>query len=301
MHIINESVSSLRKDARTALKDKWLGAFWVFLCYYAVVAFITFILVEYVPGDMYSAILGGNFSIPFVAWVYMIVILGPMNQGLTYFLIKLVRRNKLRFGLIFDGFGRMLKCVGLEIAKLLLVLWPMIIVLVLGTAYILVFVTSSNTKQFLVYSSAWFVILMLAFFVAFIGSVIYMVFNALKYSQAFFILSDDKSKSISTCLLESGNMMIGNKGKLFMLVVSFIGWIALAHIPLAAYIAFSKVLSSGTQVTDFDPTTMIMLMIMSLPIIIASEYIFTALGEFYVKIHRIHKESNNGEDNMTAS
>ena len=54
------------------------------------------------------------------------------------------------------------------------------------------------------------------------------IIAALRYSQAFFILADDPSKNIMQCINESKEMMMGNKGKLFCLYLSFIGWGILA-------------------------------------------------------------------------
>lgn len=52
------------------------------------------------------------------------------------------------------------------------------------------------------------------------------------FSQSFFILADDNSKSIIECLKESANMMKGHKFEYFVLVLSFLGWIILGLIPL---------------------------------------------------------------------
>lgn len=46
----------------------------------------------------------------------------------------------------------------------------------------------------------------------------------LRYSQVFYILADNPDKPIMECIRESKMMMKGNKGKLFCLSISFIGW-----------------------------------------------------------------------------
>ena len=56
------------------------------------------------------------------------------------------------------------------------------------------------------------------------------IIAALMYSQVFFILSEDNTKSISRCLSESSEMMKGHKGELFVLYLSFIGWWLVAAI-----------------------------------------------------------------------
>lgn len=52
------------------------------------------------------------------------------------------------------------------------------------------------------------------------------------FSQSYFILADDNSKSIIQCLKESAAMMKGYKLKYFVLSLSFLGWIILGIITL---------------------------------------------------------------------
>ena len=52
------------------------------------------------------------------------------------------------------------------------------------------------------------------------------------FSQSYYILADDNSKSIIQCLKESAAMMKGYKFKCFVLSLSFLGWIILGIIPL---------------------------------------------------------------------
>lgn len=55
---------------------------------------------------------------------------------------------------------------------------------------------------------------------------------SLMFSQAFYILSEDPSKSITQCISESVNLMTGHKCELFYLELTFIGWWLLAVITL---------------------------------------------------------------------
>ncbi len=57
------------------------------------------------------------------------------------------------------------------------------------------------------------------------------IIAALNYSQAFYILADDPTKSPAQCMFESKFIMRGNKMKYIGLVLSFIGWYLLASIP----------------------------------------------------------------------
>ena len=44
------------------------------------------------------------------------------------------------------------------------------------------------------------------------------------FSQSYYILSEDPSKSITQCIKESVDMMNGHKWDLFYLELTFIGW-----------------------------------------------------------------------------
>ncbi len=54
----------------------------------------------------------------------------------------------------------------------------------------------------------------------------------LRYSQAYYILIDNPEMSPSEAINKSKEMMRGNKGKLFLLGLSFIGWILLTVLTL---------------------------------------------------------------------
>ena len=53
------------------------------------------------------------------------------------------------------------------------------------------------------------------------------IIAALRYSQAFFILADHPDYTPMQCIKESKARMVGNKWKLFCLILSFIGWMIL--------------------------------------------------------------------------
>lgn len=68
------------------------------------------------------------------------------------------------------------------------------------------------------------------------------IIAACRYSQAFFILADDPSKGVMQCISESKERMHGNKGKFFVLGLSFIGWSLLAMVPVSI---ISGIISGG--------------------------------------------------------
>lgn len=60
-----------------------------------------------------------------------------------------------------------------------------------------------------------------------IGTILFIVpgiIVGLMFSQSYYILSEDLSKSITQCIKESVDMMNGHKWDLFYLELTFIGW-----------------------------------------------------------------------------
>jgi len=58
------------------------------------------------------------------------------------------------------------------------------------------------------------------------------IIAAYRYSQVFYILNDNPNMAASDVLKESKKMMMGYKGKLFMLHLSFFGWAILSALTL---------------------------------------------------------------------
>lgn len=101
------------------------------------------------------------------------------------------------------------------------------------------------------------------------------IIAALRYSQAFFILADDPSKSIRQCMDESKAMMKGNKGKYFCLSISFIGWALLAAIPASVISAIPAVLYAPVFVQQLVTAIADLCMV---PVLV---YIYSSTAGFY--------------------
>lgn len=69
----------------------------------------------------------------------------------------------------------------------------------------------------------------------FAGTILFIIpgiIVSLMFSQAFYILSEDPSKSITQCINESVNLMNGHKWEFFYLWLTFIGWWLVAALTL---------------------------------------------------------------------
>lgn len=68
-----------------------------------------------------------------------------------------------------------------------------------------------------------------------------------RYSQAYYILADNPEKGVIECITESKYRMIGNKGSLFVLQFTFIGWSLLATLPMAIAVGIFADNPNGIQ------------------------------------------------------
>lgn len=97
------------------------------------------------------------------------------------------------------------------------------------------------------------------------------IIAAFRYSQSFFVLLDNRELSPSQCIEESKRLMVENKGKLFLLAFSFIGWDFLAGIPSGIYNEFF-------EASKYQP---FINMVLDLPMVVVKLYVGVAVVAFY--------------------
>lgn len=115
---------------------------------------------------------------------------------------------------------------------------------------------------------------------AFLWSMLFFIPGVIayfRYSLAFYILADNPELSAMECLRRSKIMMRGNKGYLFGLNLSFIGWALLAI--LAVVLMTDTVILFVPYVNIY--ITSIMQIFLLIPTYILMSYINTANGLFY--------------------
>lgn len=125
---------------------------------------------------------------------------------------------------------------------------------------------------------AFFVNLIMSIIVV-LGIILFIIpgiIASLMYSQAFFILADNPEMGAIECLRKSRIMMVGNKGYLFGLRFSFIGWALLAALPLVVgqYIMRDMMITSPVVELLFN-------IIMEIPMYFVLAYIQVTNGIFY--------------------
>lgn len=206
--------STLRANAREALKGKWGKFALITLVYIAINWLITFVL-NFIPG------IGGIISI---------VISLPLSYGLLVSFIKLKRNEEVGcidfFSLGFSDFGKVWAVFGNMLLKLLIpvvVLVICIILMIFGGAGAIVGVAFDTAN-----ATAGFSGIMIIGFIGYIVSLIYLIIKGYLYSLSYYILYDNKDKTAKEIVKESEKLMLGNRWSFFWLGLTFIGWAILA-------------------------------------------------------------------------
>ena len=97
-----------------------------------------------------------------------------------------------------------------------------------------------------------------------------------RYSLAFYILVDDPDKGVMQCIRESKERMIGNKLRLFLLQLSYMGWLILSSIPVTVMMTLYGIHIGG----PYDESKVLMAVIINLVgvIPIAAVYAYMQMG-----------------------
>lgn len=143
--------------------------------------------------------------------VYTFLTAGALALGFSIFAIHIVRRAEAGAGLVFSGFGNYFRSLGVTVVVALIC---MACVLVFVVPLTIIAVINETAGLILV-------------FPVIIAATVVAVVVSLRYSMIYFILADNPGIGVMECLKVSRMMMNGNRGKFFVLILSFIGWFLL--------------------------------------------------------------------------
>jgi Predicted integral membrane protein len=233
--IITEPCTNIRARARMMLKGHWSTAVFGMLIMYVCIYFPRWILDTFLgketsladlltqfglsssnlaglSGQDLSTLQSTTVNISPVSNIYILLVTGTFTFGMIYIMMMLLRARAASPGDVFTGFERYGKTLGLYLYMALLVmLWTLI---------------------------------------PFAGPVLGIV-AGFRYSQSFFILFDNPDMPIPMIVSMSKYLMLGNKGKLFGLELSFIGWMLLAAVPAGIISGIASMAAVSTSVIVF--------------------------------------------------
>ena len=138
-----------------------------------------------------------------------------MVVGLADYALNLVRKKPAAVGNLFEGFTYAGRAIGVRLlVAIYTFLWSMLGVIVVGAV--------AGVGMLLAHEVPAVGIALLV--IAYIALVVYMVVIALRYAMADFALVENPDGGVGAAIRRSVQMMKGNKGKFFVLNLSFIGW-----------------------------------------------------------------------------
>lgn len=235
-----KGIAALKKEARQKLHGKWGIA--ILVTFLAALITSSFSLTGQISQgiDAFSTnILSGNFSfdeatqstgstiLVRIGGLIQLLIGGSMTFGLSNFFLKLFRDENPQVENLFSGFKYFGKNFLIQlIIGIFAVLWSLLIwtPVVIVSAFILFISSSSTGLNGDVYSNIpWApvaVILILVFLIC--GILNYLI--VLRYSMSFYVYIDNPNYTVMECISTSKEMMKGNKARLLLMHVSFIGW-----------------------------------------------------------------------------
>lgn len=138
--------------------------------------------------------------------------------------------------------------------------------------------------------------------IVYLGLCVLVVAKSLLYALTFYIAVSDESISPKEAVLHSEELMRGNRGRYFCLILSFFGWALLAAI--AEIFVSRLVIELFSRILIFTTATQIISRIMTsilsyVGTIILAPYISLSVIAFYQELERMHNQNYNPNyDNM---
>lgn len=202
-----KALSEYRADARAALKGNWLGSAMFVLVYVVILLIINGATSIPAPG-IEALTVGGSL-------LGMLIIL-PLVYGLNYGMLKQYQGEELQVGMLFKGYNkRVFKAI--LVKTLIIIAWALpAVVLLIGLIAIFADRIFDET--------VFFVIFIVFYFLALIPAMM----KQYALSQMEMLMVDNTEMTGSEARHKSEEMMAGKKMKLFLLDLSFIGWILLS-------------------------------------------------------------------------
>lgn len=138
-----------------------------------------------------------------------------LSVGLAHYALNLARRKPTSVGDLFEGFSFAGRSIGMNIlVAIYTFLWTMLGAVGVGIVAAVAALLGESVP-------ALTVILLV---IAYIALIVFVIAIALRYAMAQFALAENPDDGAGAAIRRSVQMMKGNKGKLFVLELSFIGW-----------------------------------------------------------------------------
>lgn len=215
--------SNLRAEARKKLEGKWGKVAVITLAYVALFFVLGFIQGLFEEGSFMQSILS----------IATTVIEVPLAFGLIISLFKVYNSEESKaFDFFSLGFSNFAKSWKISLWIFVKMIVPVVLIVISGV--LIGFAVAAGTASLLVSGSSSAGLGFLAFvgFILYIVAIVWTIMLSYYYSLAYVIAADRPELQAKQAIEESKRIMTGNRGKLFCLQFSFIGWAILAVLTL---------------------------------------------------------------------
>lgn len=157
-----------------------------------------------------------------------------LSVGFAYFALNLARGKSTSMGDLFEGFSFAGRSIGMNLLILIYAfLWTMLGAVVVGVI--------TGLSSFVYRNSPVLAIVMCV--IVWIAMIVYSVIIVLRYEMAQFALAENPEAGARAAIRRSVQTLKGNKGKLFVLELSFIGWALLILLIMAVVMCVGLVIT----------------------------------------------------------
>ncbi len=160
-----------------------------------------------------------------------------LSVGLAHYALNLARKKPTCLGDLFEGFSFAGRSIGVNLLVVVYTfLWTLLIMIAAGVVLGVGFYAAGDSDAVIMIISA----------VVYVAFMVFLIRVALRYSMAQFALAEYPEGGAKAAIRRSVQVMKKNKGKLFVLQLSFIGWGLLIGLIVMAVLALG-VLISGVE------------------------------------------------------
>lgn len=212
------TATEIREKARESLKGKWGKGVLITIVYGLCIAILGSLGNLFKDGSIMSSILS------LVATIIEI----PLAFGLIISYIKLKRDEEVGAAdFAKDGFSNFKRAWGIVGNTLLKMIVPFILEVVAIMLIAIALVAGAASVTGVISAGSFVVLLVLGVILAIVASV-YSTIKGLLYTQSYYIAYDNPDMTTKEAVEKSAELMKGNRGNLFLLQLSFIGWAILS-------------------------------------------------------------------------
>lgn len=202
---MNRSSSELKSLAKKRLSGRYGGPVGA----YAIIFVITFII-NSILNLIYNEESAASVITYYSATIIVSLLESVLTAGLTHYFLNFARGRASEVKDLTYGFKNH---PDRFIVATLVIMFGSAIFLI-PAAILTVFMSYSNT----------ILLLIIPVVLLYVAGIVFSLRFTLGCSQAFYILNDDSEAGALEAIRKSREMMVGHKGRLFFLILSFLGW-----------------------------------------------------------------------------